>query len=68
MDRCNNRTFKIITVAGITEIREGKRLIGIAYEREDGAWEALRFEPAAHRYDAFDSRDEAIAWISNISN
>ena len=49
----------------LKEIRESQRLIGVVYQRKDGAWEAMAFGPSedGHRYSSFDTQADAIAWI-----
>jgi hypothetical protein len=47
----------------LIEVRKEERLVGVTYRRDDGAWETLRFEEKGHRYNAFDTQQEAVAWI-----
>ena len=59
--------MKTKTIEGVTEIRDEKRLVGVVIPRLDKTFEAIWFAPETdgHRYAAFDSREQAIAWIAN---
>jgi len=66
-ERGQERRKKTKTVKGVTEIRADKRLVGVVIPRLDGTFEALSFAPEedGHRYAAFDSRQQALAWVAN---
>ena len=59
--------MKTKTIEGVTEMRDGKRLVGVVIPRLDGTFETIWFAPEedGHRYAAFDSREQALAWIAN---
>ena len=59
------------TIEGVTEVRDGKRLIGVVYQRQDGAFDAIAFGGMApirqHDYSAYDTAAEAVEWIEKIN-
>jgi hypothetical protein len=54
----------------MVEIRNDRYLTGVVYKRLDGAFDALFWGLSPvdrHRYDAFDSKDEAVAWVFDLT-
>jgi hypothetical protein len=59
------------TIEGVTEVRDGKRLIGVVYQRQDGAYDAIAFGGMApirqHDYTAVDTAAEGVEWIEKFN-